>query len=792
MMGFARQHKSTGNMLAGSGEKFAFCKQTADDDGKDKHGKSHDKLDSDRDYAFKSSEDSAARHLLLAQPLDQRNKNQQSEANKWSSCAKLLGNEPDRYRDRTGGAKYRPLAGGGDELLLFNRGSEAAAIDRRHSKSIGEFPGSRPQPPVASSKCCGQDAVEQRPRLLSVMVAKAKSERQATTTGDEQISGSGNLAPALVFGADQQQEDPYVRLVKFSSLSLAQSSGSGQDTATSKTSARLRKRKVAARLRSASLSSAASCGPASKVSLSDVSQQDHRRRHLVVAGRTTEQHMLDNDAQQVSTGAKRMGEQGHRLVAEDNGAGQEQASNVVGCSALSGETKASCSGRQLHCFVDVGHLQQQLTTAGRSSYYSSSNDNSNAKTAAAQQDNKLVVDANAHDNGIDSAGNTFEVVLAAGGSSSNSTVSKLWRGVGGPTPSLAAVADRNMSLQLQPQQSDKQPAAFHCEQPQQQQQVAADQQPNLGATNKQVDDRLVSRQLASSEGEGSVGGGQWRPAGSSKANGSAATMTTTNSNRNNSLAIELNHAANKLMGSCGQTWRQALHSSKSGSYKVARKQHVVTISGDESKETAPANNENTDNLSCAAAAAVRQRHQEQESFAPGNSEGANVARSLRRSARHSRPSRSPISLQRQTNARLTRHRLKIQQQRQEQLSQLALREREQLKNTNIQRRLDSTVTNYSRDFMQTRDFSTNCSYVSGVAGIGNRQAKISVNATPDINLDQQTQQTRTKQQQVIFSTSAPSTAIEICDNQLACSSRQFSTSTTADNHRSYTTNNQGK
>lgn len=49
-----------------------------------------------------------------------------------------------------------------------------------------------------------------------------------------------------------------------------------------------------------------------------------------------------------------------------------------------------------------------------------------------------------------------------------------------------------------------------------------------------------------------------------------------------------------------------------------------------------------------------------------------------KSRQTNRPGRSPVSLQRETSARLARHRLKIQQQRQEQLASLALRERQQL------------------------------------------------------------------------------------------------------------------
>lgn len=50
----------------------------------------------------------------------------------------------------------------------------------------------------------------------------------------------------------------------------------------------------------------------------------------------------------------------------------------------------------------------------------------------------------------------------------------------------------------------------------------------------------------------------------------------------------------------------------------------------------------------------------------------------RQASQLGRPGRSPLSLQRQTNARLSRHQLKIQQQRQEQLVLLALRDRDQL------------------------------------------------------------------------------------------------------------------
>lgn len=86
----------------------------------------------------------------------------------------------------------------------------------------------------------------------------------------------------------------------------------------------------------------------------------------------------------------------------------------------------------------------------------------------------------------------------------------------------------------------------------------------------------------------------------------------------------------------------ALGQSQAGSYKVAQQQQQVSVSASGG----------------AAAVAVDTR---------------------RRPARHiGRPGRSPLSLQRQTNARLTRHQLRIQQQRQEQLVQLALREREQL------------------------------------------------------------------------------------------------------------------
>lgn len=186
---------------------------------------------------------------------------------------------------------------------------------------------------------------------------------------------------------------------------------------------------------------------------------------------------------------------------------------------------------------------------------------------------------------------------------------------------------------------------------------------------------------------------------------------------------ELNNSksvATRLADTCASSWRQAAlmaspvlsnlgGSAHTGSYKVAQQQqqqqHATsqqqfTGSNQSSQQTNQPgrdNNSATGNQygassgqevrkeqACYNSKQAQQQQQgeqhQQQPQVPCKQQERNsrlVRPPVASQRRLSRPGRSPISLQRQTNARLARHRLKIQQQRQEQLASLALREREQ-------------------------------------------------------------------------------------------------------------------
>lgn len=83
------------------------------------------------------------------------------------------------------------------------------------------------------------------------------------------------------------------------------------------------------------------------------------------------------------------------------------------------------------------------------------------------------------------------------------------------------------------------------------------------------------------------------------------------------------------------------------------------------------------------------------------------------SLRLSRPGRSPVSLQRQTNARLARHRAKIQQQRQEQLAQLAQRERQQLVALSA---AAAAAANHNNSYFRRQQSTNTTSFISTISG----------------------------------------------------------------------------
>lgn len=301
---------------------------------------------------------------------------------------------------------------------------------------------------------------------------------------------------------------------------------------------------------------------------------------------------------------------------------------------------------------------------------------------------------------------------------------------------------------------------------------------------------------------------------------------------NNKLMVDLNSTAGCFMGSCCNTWRQALNPNTSGSYKVARNQnqqhYQQLISGrninletdntsqanDSEQETVCANynnssnniNNNNDNS-----------HDNNNRLEPltqqvDNAQRSAVAKERRIKSRSLRPSRSPISLQRQTNARLTWHRIKLQQQRQEQLAQLALRERQQLdqqihhfnyqqryQTQNSSRRINNEnqfgeikrgtrstehdhgsfylinglYNRYPLPAKTINSSSSSSSYYDNQGPIAQQQQQPQPNIKRENTLSSNNRSGNqiVKQQHVIVPTTI-SGSIEICDNQPACSSRQ--------------------
>lgn len=301
---------------------------------------------------------------------------------------------------------------------------------------------------------------------------------------------------------------------------------------------------------------------------------------------------------------------------------------------------------------------------------------------------------------------------------------------------------------------------------------------------------------------------------------------------NNKLMLDINSTApGCLIGSCCNTWRQALHPYNSGSYKVARQQQqqqqqnqqqqmgqlVSGFEGDREMTAIQVQDRSEQEIEGATNNNAYNRLQppaQQVDNAQRSS--SNVAKERRLTARGLRPSRSPISLQRQTNARLTWHRIKIQQQRQEQLAQLALRERQQLEqhshyNSYQQTRNSSrghTANNENQIDQQTRgrtradlpirpptpDYesfylinglhnryprpartlggpsSASAANYGNQSSSGHRQEELSQRSGKRELSFIDRFGTR-KQQQVIAATPVGG-SIEICDNQPACSSRQ--------------------
>lgn len=277
---------------------------------------------------------------------------------------------------------------------------------------------------------------------------------------------------------------------------------------------------------------------------------------------------------------------------------------------------------------------------------------------------------------------------------------------------------------------------------------------------------------------------------------------------NNKPMLDTNNTApGCLIGSCCNTWRQALHPHHSGSYKVARQQQVgrlISGSSESNREMTAIQVENRSEQEMQGAtnnAACNNRLQPAARQQVDNAQrSSSVAKERRLTARGLRPSRSPISLQRQTNARLTWHRIKIQQQRQEQLAQLALRDRQQLEqhnhfNSYQQMRNSGRHTNNQSQFEQqtkawanqpirppTPDYES--FYL--INGLHNRypQSARTLGGSSSSTASYGNQQQELSRQQrlpfadrfgthkQVIAPTAVGGSIEICDNQPACSSRQ--------------------
>ena len=255
----------------------------------------------------------------------------------------------------------------------------------------------------------------------------------------------------------------------------------------------------------------------------------------------------------------------------------------------------------------------------------------------------------------------------------------------------------------------------------------------------------------------------------------------------NNLMVDFNATTNtsasEPMGPCCNSWRQALNPTSSGSYKVAQKQQLIDIpiSGMSGGQFVG-----------------------QEISGRPASEPFRI-KAGRKVSRFSRPGRSPISLQRQTNARLTKHKIKIQQQRQEQLAYLAIGGQEQLNqldqncgssHTNDQQTLDLRGEIVERRQELESNVRTRAhESLYSINGLIDRLSLSDTlqptrlnlpNNTPnnvfinqreqvDDNLASQTDnrlayENLRHQHWATVSAQAPTGAIEICDSQLASSS----------------------
>lgn len=262
-----------------------------------------------------------------------------------------------------------------------------------------------------------------------------------------------------------------------------------------------------------------------------------------------------------------------------------------------------------------------------------------------------------------------------------------------------------------------------------------------------------------------------------------------NANATNSdkfMVVDLNNSTSKFMGY--NSWPKVLlQPGNSATYKVVKQQQQVTaLSGlpttfslKNEGETIPQKKQET----CVSLSIYQQR-QEQRGMCNVNSN--------KTIARYSRPGRSPVSLQRQTNARLTRHKLKIQQQRQEQLAHLALRERLQISqqnsysNNRIFGQQSSSLSPETNIFGQSTEntgprkitldyrLSSRGSNSSIESSLPNNRINAQQRHTlGNNNLNQSDFSTLQHQHiQVDIPTVVSSRTIEISDNQLACCSRQ--------------------
>lgn len=285
------------------------------------------------------------------------------------------------------------------------------------------------------------------------------------------------------------------------------------------------------------------------------------------------------------------------------------------------------------------------------------------------------------------------------------------------------------------------------------------------------------------------------------------TTNVTNSTDSNKLmVVDLNNFPNStstFMG-CNYWPKLLLQAGNSATYKVVKQQQVSAVSGSPTAfslrsegETDPRKKQET----CETISNSQQPQLELQITQRREQLSKNIVNNNKTIARYSRPGRSPISLQRQTNARLTRNKLKIQQQRQEQLAHLALRERQQISHQSSNNRISGKLQNssrrpgtdifgqvfsntgrresYSDDYCQVSVRGSNSNSIESSLPSNTTNAQQQRYILDKNNLSQPdfyTLQTLSSQQyhqpiQDDNSITVSSRAIEISDNQLACSSR---------------------